>query len=86
MKSVVKGNLPWKDIVGPHAFDSFPDNFTPPWQVYVRQTYHDHGGSVEATWPGVGVVTLQRGRYHFAFEESYASLKGYPIDIEGEWG
>lgn len=91
MKKVMKGHLGLKELqAGPEAIEAFPDGYSLPWTVYVRQTYRDHlkdlPGGVEATWPGVGVLTFTGLKYEFVFTEKYATLKGYEHQIEGTWG
>lgn len=91
MKKVLKGRLTLKDMgAGPEVVAAFPDRHTPPWTVYVRQTYIDHrkdiDRGVEATWPGIGVVTFRGRKFRFDFDENYAKVKGYEPTREGTWG
>lgn len=91
MKKIMKGRLSLKDLdAGPETVEAFPDRYNLPWTVYVRQTYRDHRKDVEkgveATWPGIGVVTFKGRTYRFVFDENYAKVKGYEHQIEGTWG
>ena len=87
----MKGHLGLKELqAGPEAIEAFPEGYSLPWTVYVRQTYVDHrkdiDRGVEATWPGIGVVTFKGRKFRFDFDENYAKVKGYGPTREGTWG
>lgn len=86
MKKITKGDIPLKEILGPQA-SAFPVGYRFPWQVYVRQTAVDYPRSdVEATWAGVGVVTLRKdGEFDFQFQPDYAESKSYEPTMKGVW-
>lgn len=91
MKKVLKGQISLKDLgAGPEVVEAFPERYSLPWTVYVRQTYRDHlkdlPAGLTANWPGIGVLTFHGTKYEFTFDEKYATLKGYEQRIEGTWG